>query len=1362
MKKKATTEREKVDVEGLRKFFEKYSAKINELEAGLDGKEGPDEMAMASNMMSSVVRFHEELDNFDEGTYHGGDTVQCTFWADDFVDEVYYNGANVRSKCTGNINGCCQEKHLTFTGAKGAVLAIAANDNQPGTSAGFKFRCSSDDPASPWNFTLTPKSGADKCKAFGVAGPDQHHGAMKRPSNKDPPRGWTENVFNDSDWGAPGKATGGNAHGHDKVWYDRAKYTFYRIMPLQKMLKETKFSEVKITYKGVWKDKGQRAIPGGNHWVSRPGQMKADIESFIERIKRSGETKGYYAVQFGGQVFSSIGDAPHYKKHGFVGKRSSGSRSNNNYGLRIPGRGKINVIGGPWQNAVYCIRLMPLAANEKPINIPEEFKERIESLRARMVAVGNICFTKMFQKWSAQLQGIEERVEDTCGKLKSNDQINAPLNLDMAGLQRKHYKIRSEGNAPENKKLPAGALPSLNVDQVRTLFKGFANEIDGLSSEFNKHVFYLMDQSADLASKRFVSRINQIRERAKSLDFSFSKSAYIENIHGISDKDAQKHWTIPHTPLPEYQAAADMICVEKEWMSDTILLRQIRDATSLFGEDLKDMKSDAAFDNECLKAIQKAYKLGSREKAKKQKDILSGQVVFHKCKQVYNTLEAWKKPYMAHAMKIMAEMDNDTAAITAKLTEVVDRSLHCRQVQVKSFNLVMSHSYRLILSLKYQLGAKNQAKQVSVGLDDYGGALLRIFEIVEDYLDDHKENAFKSSFMEPNRFYFEFRNHREGWTADNVDTHAINYYLTFINAALGVHLPLLPAYWENWPETVVDFWKGLNDKCWAEFSDPSHFGMSWQGIASLKRGGKKFVNDGGIPRAQFPKGSRPPPAKEFANNNVNPRGNAAHRAALAIYLERFAAFFRRDFFVTKCFNKLNSEEKPEHAGFRKSCQTLYNVFRTEQGIDSRKESYLEYFYDDDMYMEFNVKHAAKFFVWLGIVKPDDEVYTMNPDKVENKNKDAAAQETKAAPEIAALETQTQFEVEIQALNKKIGDAIQSRNTSAIRSLITERNALQKRQKESKKQEKSPGPMLKRSESELEAEERLVEIAGELQEAMRSRDTSSIRLLMAERSALNAKYKDRQNPIPEEDGAAEIKSAPQQPSKPPSKMLERHDSYNDTEEFKLDQETVEFIDQLTDTFSEAKNRSADFRAAVVERWQVFEMCHASSPGTICRVGKLIATDERFQHALFDAVANKKSDCLRDSSGIIFRLYGMLKDGEMKGVDKDTETILVDAYETIMAGVESRHVERISGHSIGSLYMQAASAWTSAHNNATSTVTLKKAVQRLGNSIVEWHDKKGQSNEAKKHVKGRLIKMYTDVMEGPVWGGPEGDVMMRRFG
>jgi len=406
-------------------------------------------------------------------------------------------------------------------------------------------------------------------------------------------------------------------------------------------------------------------------------------------------------------------------------------------------------------------------------------------------------------------------------------------------------------------------------------------------------------------------------------------------------------------------------------------------------------------------------------------------------------------------------------------------------------------------------------------------------------------------------------------------------------------------------------------------------------------------------------------------------------------------------------------------------------------------------------------------VWLGIVKPDDEVFTMNPDKVKTKSNDTTGQETMPAVAPFEQETQTNVELELQSLNIKLGDAIRSRDMAAVRSLIMERDAIQLRQKESKKRITSPGTTLKKSQSELEAEGRLVEIAGELQEAMRSRDTSLIRQLMAERSALTAKYKDRENSTSEKkDGTKSTpekgEAAEKQLSKPQSKMLERHDSYNETEEFKLDQTTVEFIDQFTNTFSEAKNRSADFRAAVVERWQVFEMDHASSPDTICRVGKLIATDERFQHALFDAVANEKRDCLRDSCGIIFRLYGMLKDGEMQGIDKSSETILTDAYETIMAGVESNNVERISGHSIGSLYMQAASAWTSANNNTTSTVTLAKAVRRLGHSIVAWHDKKRQSIEAKQHVKGRLIKMYTDVMEGPVWGGADGDVVMRRFG
>ena len=71
----------------------------------------------------------------------------------------------------------------------------------------------------------------------------------------------------------------------------------------------------------------------------------------------------------------------------------------------------------------------------------------------------------------------------------------------------------------------------------------------------------------------------------------------------------------------------------------------------------------------------------------------------------------------------------------------------------------------------------------------------------------------------------------------------------------------------------------------------------------------------------------------------------------------------------------------------------------------------------------------------------------------------------------------------------------------------ERNAIQASQKESKKRIDPSITALKITD-ELEAEERLVEIARELQEAMRSRDTSFIRQLMAERGALTAKYRDR--------------------------------------------------------------------------------------------------------------------------------------------------------------------------------------------------------------------------------------------------------------
>merc|ERR550514_2307920 len=113
-------------------------------------------------------------------------------------------------------------------------------------------------------------------------------------------------------------------------------------------------------------------------------------------------------------------------------------------------------------------------------------------------------------------------------------------------------------------------------------------------------------------------------------------------------------------------------------------------------------------------------------------------------------------------------------------------------------------------------------------------------------------------------------------------------------------------------------------------------------------------------------------AKKWANMCVDPQHNQANlRKGVAVYLERFAHFFTRDFFVQKAFEVLHSEFKPEHAGFRKACATLFAVYRAEQlDIGASDCEFAEYCYGgDEMYTTLDVDRVAKFFVWMGVLKP---------------------------------------------------------------------------------------------------------------------------------------------------------------------------------------------------------------------------------------------------------------------------------------------------------------------------------------------------------------------------------------------------------
>jgi hypothetical protein len=447
-----------------------------------------------------------------------------------------------------------------------------------------------------------------------------------------------------------------------------------------------------------------------------------------------------------------------------------------------------------------------------------------------------------------------------------------------------------------------------------------------------------------------------------------TSGAFIEgNIKAESDDRVHERWSQAHAVLPEYRGALEMICLRREWMTDTILLRHLREASRLFPEDLELIRlgGDDAFNQILLACIQKAYGLRSEAEARAKRDLMAGGSTIHgQVGGVYKNLEGWKKPFFVHGLKVMLDLEQDAAAITAKLAEVCDRALHCPHVQVKSFGLILSHAYRLAFG-----SGTGQPGEASEGdaAHAFGGALIRFYECFEDFLDDHKENAFNAVFQEPGRFYLtHFQS--QGHLKDNVDTHANNWYLSMLNSTLNIHVPILPTYWDDYPLPLSDHWHALSDEVWKHFKDPAHFGNHWQGIPGLKRMRKDSYIRRKIQDGTFPSGNSDiRPAKHFANQAVNPKASPALRKSVAVYLEKFAYFFSREFFIKKAFETLNSECKPEHVGFRKALEVLFATYRQEQGV--AEETYIEHLYADDMYIEFRLAECERLFVWLGVLKP---------------------------------------------------------------------------------------------------------------------------------------------------------------------------------------------------------------------------------------------------------------------------------------------------------------------------------------------------------------------------------------------------------
>ncbi len=83
--------------------------------------------------------------------------------------------------------------------------------------------------------------------------------------------------------------------------------------------------------------------------------------------------------------------------------------------------------------------------------------------------------------------------------------------------------------------------------------------------------------------------------------------------------------------------------------------------------------------------------------------------------------------------------------------------------------------------------------------------------------------------------------------------------------------------------------------------------------------------------------------------------------------------------------------------------------------------------------------------------------------------------------------------------------------------------------------------------------------------------------------------------------------------------------------------------------------------------------------ICRLARLIIIDEAFSSMIRDAVAAKKV-WLRDISGVLFRFWGLLKEGSVVVSDEHARP-LFEAVAVILSPLEKRKPAKLCGHFYG---------------------------------------------------------------------------------
>lgn len=433
----------------------------------------------------------------------------------------------------------------------------------------------------------------------------------------------------------------------------------------------------------------------------------------------------------------------------------------------------------------------------------------------------------------------------------------------------------------------------------------------------------------------------------------------------------------PTTPAT-FAAVEKAVCVSRDWMNHTSIATTLRAFDAAF---VASARIKTACDKEAPEIVKLLCRKGRKEDAE---PCLVGLV---------NHPAGGKKADVALGFLLLFKYASSDRA-RALIEQIQDRAARCESARRQAYN-VLIQSAAAVLACPDEVGRTkwddrlpasltsgdasdamatsasplalvrsshdSEAAKACLGDPAALGALSRLLECVEHYLDAHKLSAFKSALHEPARLWYHLIGHAHH--RDHVNVHGLNGYLCIVRGALGCQMPLVPLASDGDAfKGCGNHWRGLSDAAWAAFADPANFGKDMEAI--MAKGTSGFLahkhNDDG-----------------WCGRNAGALEERAKRgdAALLPHVARFGHFFTDDFLTRRMFETLNGENDPAVAGFRKACDQLWPLYARRLSprstIDGDREpasTLVEHVYTDEYFTTLDTQRVGEFFRWAGVYK----------------------------------------------------------------------------------------------------------------------------------------------------------------------------------------------------------------------------------------------------------------------------------------------------------------------------------------------------------------------------------------------------------